>query len=212
MRNAHNFNMGNLRGTRMQARFYRDYTPRKPVTIRNKLREIERKVNRQAPEKQYFNYSGTDATVAGVNLNDDNVSNLLVADPGFRDRVTGDKWNNVFLKIRFQSTNELLESCRVVVYSHKRGSSAYSFPSGYNGMTEIVDPSQASILADRLFLGPADTSFLGGSLYVKLSSTTLYNSETATFERGCVRVAVFSLLSGGVGNTIIDYQLCYYNK
>lgn len=204
--------MGNLRGTRMAQKFYREYTPRRPITIRNKVQELERKINRQSPEKQYFNFSGTDATVAGVNLNDDNVSNLLVVDPGFRDRVTGDRWNNVFLKVRFQSTNELLESCRIVVYIHKRGSSAYSFPAGYNGMTEIVDPAQANVLADRLYHGPADTSILGGSLYVKLKNSTLYNSETATFERGCIRVAVFSLLSGGVGNTIIDYQLCYYNK
>lgn len=204
--------MAYLRGTHMAKRFYKEYTPYRPITIRNKLQQLERKVNRQAPEKQHFNYSTTDATTSGVNVNDDNVSNLLVADPGFRDRVTGDKWNNVYIKIRFQSTSELTESVRVVVYTHKRGSSAYSWPAGYNGMTEIVDPTQATVLADRLFLTSSDTAYMGGSLHVKLNNTTLYNSETATFERGCIRVAVFSLLSGGVSNTIIDYQLCYYNK
>lgn len=204
--------MGNLRGTHMAKRFYRDYTPYKPISIRNKVQELERKLNRQSPEKQYFNYSFTDSTVSGVNVNDDNVSNLLVADAGFRDRVTGDKWNNVYLKIRFQSTTETLESVRVVVYIHKRGSSAYSWSSGYNAMTNIVDPAQATVLKDEIFLSPADTTYLTGALHVPLKGTTLFNSETATFERGCIRVAIMSLVSGGVSNTLYNYQLCYYNK
>lgn len=202
--------MAYLRGTRLHRKAFKNYIPSKPVTIRNKIQELERKVNRIKPEKQFFRYSASDTTSSGCVINDENVSNLLLSDAGFRDKVTGDKWFNTNLRVRFTAINTTLKSCRVIVYVHKRGTSAYNFPVGFSLLTEFIDPSQCTCYYDRTWMCPADGTFLTGNCSVPLNFQTLYNSETSTFERGCVRVAIISA-SDGIGATSYEYELAFNN-
>lgn len=205
--------MGYLRGTTPKSVFSRPWRA-KPPTLRNKVLALERKVNAQRPERQYFHYNNFVSLLAGWNFTDISVTDLLIASGSFRDNVTGDDWRNVYLRVNVVSTNQNLTNLRMTCYSHRRaGTTAYNFPGSINSFIDGLDPTQIRVYADRHGMNPqGNIDLLQAYFFIPLSHVmTEYNSETATVEKYNIRVA-FSMFANAVSQMNYDFQLCYYNK
>lgn len=205
--------MAYLRGSKYPVVVSRPWRSKAP-SLKNKVEALERKVNRQQPERQYFHYNSNTPLLTGWNFLDVSVTDLLIAAAGFRDSVTGDQWKNAYLRVNIISTNQNLTNLRMVCYTHRRaGTAAYNFPGSINSFIDGLDPTQITVYSDRHHSNlQTNLDLMQAYFFIPLKyCMTEYNSETATVEKNNIRVA-FSMFTNAVSQMNYEFQLCYYNK
>lgn len=197
-----------LRGSyKKYAKYQRNTKP----TLQNQITSLKYKVGSLKPETQYFRGVGNHTSTSGST----EITNLLptgnlIASSGFRDNVTGDRWVNKFLKLRFvaEPANTLL---RVIVYFPKKPGTRFT-PSSF-ATVSIPDPSTMWVLMDKTVTEKdASGKFSFDALINLKGKHTIYDSNSATIERGELIVAVMSAGTATSLQYSYGYELGYCNK
>lgn len=199
-----------LRGT--VKRLNRYYAP-KPPTLKNKVDRLARAVSRNRPERQYFSdLDNTASFAAGYSAQDINFTSAFLASSNFRDKVTGDKWQNEFMKFMFYTSNGQINHVRVVVYSHMRPSAGVSWGTTIAAMSHIPDPTAVRIYYDRTFTQIASAATqIHGQGVARVRCMTAYNSDSGVFERNVLRIA-FICDADGSSDVNWSAELAFRNK
>lgn len=206
---------------------------RKPVpgsTSGNALaiRHLQRQVNRQKPETQYYFREST-LSIPHSSLKQSNINpcEALATESNRGDLILGDSWVNKSLELRVQSADS--ESgfpgrVRLVVYVPKKANTTISITS----MTDCLDPNQMTVLHDEYVKpyhqGNTNPDATSGVTYCPpwmfVRRINLKN-RISTFigntpEKNNIRIA---LLTEGNGSALLynatwkfGYRLTYTNK
>lgn len=165
-----------------------------PPTLQNQIDVLKHRVGKNRPEVQYFKADGI--TRSSTTINPEwftiNVSDALLNETHgnvtFRDMVLGDRWTNLYLK--FQAILEFTNSpmFRIVLYHPVVASSTWNPAS----ITAYPDPSAFTVLHDEWINNSGDPDQRKAiSRKVSLRGLrSIYNGNSATFEKGRIRMAV----------------------
>lgn len=201
-----------LRGT-LNKRYKAAIAAGRP-TLQNQVDALKVQVGKNRAETQYYRGSGvhtSGGTAGATEITNIVPTTNLVASGTFRDKVTGDKWVNKFLKLRFVSTDDC-QVLRVIVYFPKRAGTRFA-PSSFR-LTEIPDPSAFWVLRDQTFTQKDASGRMNAEMMIGLrGKMTLYDSDSALLERGELVVCVMS--QGSTATTTqfnYGYELAYCNK
>lgn len=184
----------------------------KRPTYQNQIDALKVQVGKNKPELQYFRTAGGH-TSTGIATDIVNLlpTGSLIGASTFRDRVTGDKWVNKFLKLRFVATDDC-QVMRVIVYFPKKTGTRFA-PSLYP-LTDIPDPSAFWVLRDSTFTEKDASGRFNMEMNIGLrGKQTLYDSDSTNIERGELVVCVMS--QGATASTTqygYGYELGFTNK
>lgn len=184
----------------------------KRPTYQNQIDALKVQVGKNKPETQYFRAAGNHTSSAtAVEITNLLPTGSLIAATSFRDRVTGDKWVNKFLKMRFVATDDC-EAMRVIVYFPKKTGTRFA-PSSF-ALTDIPDPSAFWILRDSTYTEKDASGRFNFEMAIPLRGKhTLYDSDSTNIERGELVICVMS--QGRTASTLqynYGYELGFSNK
>lgn len=199
-----------LRGTAKKRKTYAILNAR--PTLQNQLTALKAQVSKQKPETQYYRATGTHTSASlSVETTHYNITASLINSVNFRDNVTGDRWTNLALSLKyFMGINT--DVMRVLVYVPKREGTR--FAPATNPFTEHPDPSSYWIISDFYVTHRDSTTSEAIMRRVKLKSLkTIYDSNSGQIEKGEVIVTIMSWTPGGTGATAYQYghELVYNN-
>lgn len=204
--------MGYLRGTGIHSG---KSALAKRVTLQNQITSLQRQVNRNKAETQYFSiYGNANATTTSPEQVNHLVTDTLINSSDFRTRITGDQWINKSLNFRLQIHSKCT-ALRYVIYVPKKSGNRF-IPTSYK-FVQQPDPTAFWVLSDRCIsrntvnYGSSEMS-QHVSLNVSLKNLgTQFNSESSVLERGDIVIAIIS--DGDTGLRYdYAYQLTYCNK
>lgn len=186
------------------------YKTKKP-TLQNQITALKAQVSKNKAETQYFRSAGDHVSgAAGVETTHYLITDSIVNSSGFRDNITGDKWVNKFLKLRFVG-NDDCNLLRILIYFPKKAGTSFS-PSSHK-RTAIPDPSSFWVVMDRTITEKdASGKFSTEAFLNLLGKHTLYDSNASSIERGELIMTVIS--EGAPSSTLYSwgYELGYCNK
>lgn len=136
---------GNLRGTRR-----RTANTSYNLTTQAQIAQLRRAINRNSAELQTFRKQAKTATRTGTGVEetiDLSLSQLITADPNFRENVLGDKFRMKYYGINF-STN--CDKLRVIIYKPKDAGQKIDISALSNGLIDHIEPNAFNVLHDRL--------------------------------------------------------------
>jgi len=206
-----------LRGTRARVNKWQNGSQK--ITLQNQITSLKRQVNRNKAETLYFRYDGQIDGPAGSGNKIHNLipTHNLITNPHFRTDVTGDRWINKFLKLKFYIEPDV-NAFRIVAYIPKKTGNRFT-PSRF---TAFPDPSAFTILRDKL-LTRTETDDIDRIASRQAYTTTInlrnrqsvYNSNNAILEKGELVVMLMSNGSDSTAGTKqydYAYELIYCNK
>lgn len=182
-----------------------------PPTLANKIKRLEYKVNNLRPELKEFRTNATFQAPNGIgSLTTYQPTEDLIASPGFRNNVLGDRWRQTHLIIKFFGEDANLDDVRLMVYVPKSGTANHTPPAPYR-FTAMPDMSDVTVLADRQWTAIDPALTIHGTMKVPLKNiTALFDSTNTTLERGAVKIMVVTK-SRAVTNLFISYSYYYSN-
>jgi hypothetical protein len=197
-----------LRGTRNKRTYAMLNT--KP-TLQNQISALRAKVNSQKPETQHYQVSNNH-TSSGIVTETVNLlpTSSLIASTNFRQNVTGDKWTNIALRLKFNLEGDA-KMARIVCYVPKKTGDRFA-PSSH-ATTTIPDPSAFWVISDSYVnhdTAAQNTCVTRNFNLRKMK--TIYDSNTTSLERGEIVVAIIS--EPGTASTLqysYAYDLIYHN-
>ena len=204
-----------LRGTKRKQLTNAAWSQRQ--TIQNQITALKVQVSKNKPETQYYRSTGTIlSATTGNEITTIPVTANLIAETGFRDTVTGDKWANLSLSLDTYASADVTH-LRVLIYVPKKAGNRFS-PSGGTMFVSQPDKSAFWILSDKLVSLDRGYGSDEGFTAVKSKANfqglhTLYNSDSATLERG--EVVVQFMHNGNTSLTeqfVYGLELAYQNK
>ncbi len=196
-----------LRGTKTKQKTYAVLNAR--PTLQNQISALRSQVAKQKPETQYFRATGTHTSAAGtVETTHYNLTQSLISSITFRDNVTGDRWTNLALKMKFLLSASTIAQ-RVVLYVPRKAGSRFT-PA--NPLVEQPDPTSFWIVGDYMLNKPDPSS---DTLYSYQNSLkglkTIYDSQLGNIDKGEVIVSVFSWCPSGQTAFQYGYELVFHN-
>jgi len=206
-----------LRGTRNRVNKWQNASQK--ITLQNQISSLRRQVNKNKAETLYYRRDGEidGQTTTGIETHNLVPTQNLIANSNFRNDVTGDRWINKFLKLKFYLEPDC-HSFRIIAYIPKKTGQRFT-PSR---MTTFPDPSAFTILRDKLITKTTADDIDRISSRQAYTTTinlrdrqTVYNSTNATLEKGELVVTILSRGSAnGSENKQYDYsyELIYQNK
>ena len=210
---------GNTMGSMVQSNPYLRGSIKAPVVRRvspnltTKLRYLERKINRQAPETRYFdNHRTFSNTTGSIQTHDYSATSDLVAWADFDKNISGDRWRNLYLSFKMAPATVALDRLRLVVYTSKRTSTG--LPAAYNSARDFTvhyDPSDFNIMFDQTFTSNFDRH-MALNLRVKTFLDSIYDSINVT--KGLIQVRVTMELNSiaGTNHLHISNRLAFQDK
>lgn len=206
-----------LRGTRK--RINKWYNAPRPPTLQNQITSLRRQVNKNRAETLYHRSFGSINSNPGGGLLLTNLlpTDNLITSGSFRDNVTGDRWVNKVLKLRFYVEPDC-NKFRVVMYIPKKAGNRFT-PSNF---CAIPDPSAFTVHRDFLMntndrddINRSDTRLSYSPNINFKSRQSVYNSDSGILERGELVVLIMTDgvdILGGKKQYEYGYQLVYSNK
>jgi hypothetical protein len=199
-----------LRGTRNKRTYAMLNT--KP-TLQNQISALRAKVNSQKPETQHYQVSNNHTS--GGTLVTETVNLLptssLIASTNFRQNVTGDKWTNIALRMKFNLAAEA-SMARILCYVPKKTGDRFT-PATF-ATTTIPDPNSFWVISDT-YVNHAANNRMSTCVtrnFNLRNMKTIYDSNTTSLERGEIVVCIIT--EPAVANTLqytYAYDLIYHN-
>lgn len=169
----------------------------KPASLAGKVKKLERRVARQAPETRFWPNDLDILNGTTIDTHDIALSSLFTADTNFRDNVTGDKWRNLALRMAFGAETVALDRVRIIVYKSNRVSTI--LPAAYDtalDFTRHYEPNDFTFYYDGTFNTAYDTH-LNISRNVKLGFDSVFDDANVT--KGFIRIRVVMEMNALVG-------------
>ncbi len=187
------------------------YYQKKKPTLQNQITALKAQVSKNKAETQYFRVSGNHVSGAGtLSTRNYRVTDSLINDVNFRDNVTGDKWVNKFLKLRFLAEADC-KALRIVVYFPKKAGTAFN-PTSF-ALAAIPDPSSFWVIMDRTITEKDASGKFSTEAFLNLwGKHTLYDSNAGSIERGELIMTVISEQPATTFSYTYGYELGYCNK
>lgn len=198
-----------LRGTQKKRKTYAVLNAR--PTLQNQITALKVQVSKQKPETQYYRVSGVHTTTsANLETTHYNITLGLVNSLTFRDNVTGDRWSNLALNMKYFMSPDC-DSMRILAYVPKKPGSRFSPAS--NQMTEHPDPSSFWVIHDSYIVHSNDAQSTPTSRKLSLKSLkTIYDSNAGAIEKGEVIITLISWTPGGAGTAYsYGHELVFNN-
>lgn len=176
-----------LRGTYRKEQINKALSGR--PTLQNQITALRRQVNSQKPETQFYRFSGNH-TSTGTAVEQVNIlpTGTLIGSTGFRDKVTGDEWSNMALKMKFNWEVDC-EYARVICYVPKKAGDRFA-PATFKTVTH-PDPSSFWVIGDfYMNHKDASTNEQTNHYFPLRKLKTIYDSNAASIQRGEVIVTV----------------------
>jgi len=189
--------MGYLRGSNKAPAYKSNVLIAKPPSLAGKLKSLERRVARQAPEIRYWPEDQDILNGTTISSHDIALSTLFAASTNFRDNVSGDKWHNLALRLNFGAETVALDRVRIIVYKSNRVSSF--LPAAVNtalDFTRHYEPNDFTFYYDSTFNTAYDTH-LNLSRNIKLGFDTTFDDVNIT--KGLLRVRITMEVNSLVG-------------
>lgn len=200
-----------LRGT--LNRKWQAQTQGKKPSLSGKIYQLERRLNRQKPELQYFikpNTNNIQPSLVGVNVEDYAITREQIDSATFRDTVLGDKWTLRHLHFRFIAEN-FVPKVRVIVYLPRRAGSTSA--TGTSNFTSPLDPVVFDILYDQVWTQSSAGTDITGTVNVRMNRQVYYNSEQNIIDRNSLRVRLIWEQDNNSAPRISHaYRLTFQNK
>jgi len=204
-----------LRGTKRKQATNAAWSQRQ--TIQNQITALKVQVSKNKPETQYYRSSGTIlSATTGNEITTIPITANLIASPNFRDTVTGDKWSNLGLSLDTYVSADV-SHMRVLIYVPKKAGNRFS-PSGGTMFVSQPDKSAFWVLSDKLVTLGRGYNNDNGFTAVKSKANfqglhTLYNSDSATLEKGEVVIAFMHNGTTALSEQFVyGLELSYQNK
>lgn len=180
-------------------------------TLQNQITALKRQVAEQKPETQYFRVANNHVSAAAaVEQANHLVTQSLIADPGFRNFVTGDQWANLWLNLKFTIQPDC-KLARILCYVPKKSGQRFN-PASFK-MTTLPDPSAFWVISDS-FVNHIDsnTATAINKKFNLRKLKTLYDSQNTSIERGEIIITVI-YEAGTAATRQYDYgwELVYHN-
>lgn len=199
---------GNLRGTRRRTANL-SYN----LSTQRQIAQLRRAINRNAAELQTYRRSKTNYTRTGTGIEatiDISLSELITADPNFRENVLGDKWRNKYVSLNFASN---CDRVRVILYKPKDAGQSISLTS-FDGLMDHIEPNAFTVLHDRAIniQSTNRANFFQWSLGKRLNFLTTINSQASDLVKsGDLRILVVT--AGGVDDSVdMSVMMKFQNK
>jgi len=187
-------------------------------SLNSKIRRLERKVAGQTPETRYYQHTDSinSKATAGTFTSDVSVTETLIgSSPFFRDNISGDRWQNLNLELKFATETVATERVRVIVYMPMSATATASTATGFpTDFCSMQDPSKIRILYDRVWDSTGFDTTLCKTVYANINRETLYNSTGTSVEKGNLRVRITAETNAGGINPAIRYswKLAFHDK
>ena len=200
---------GSLRGTRARTAKY-SYAK----STQAQIDALRRAVNRNQAELQTYRKQATSYSRSGTGVEatvDISLSELITADPNFRENVLADKFRMRFLGLNFSSS---CDKCRVVIYKPKEAGQSIDISVLTNALIDHFEPSSFTILHDRLIniQSTNRSDFFHWSVGKKLNFMTTINSDASDIVKsGDLRLLVVTSGAAGDG-VVLSTMMKFQNK
>ncbi len=191
---------------RINASRFRQRTTRSN-TLQSQINSLARQVNQNKSEVITFKDgdnifpSSTSFEQTTISVTDD-----LHASADFRDDITGEKWRNHFLDLRYVGPNDM-STLRVMIYVPKKAGTSF-VPPTRKGVYQ-ADSNAFWMLYDKSHDLTVNTE-THKSVRVNLRKMlTEYSSAGTTLEKGEIKISFIT--EGSVSNVSYNYQLGFSN-
>lgn len=182
--------------------------------VQAQLADLRRKVNRNTAETGHFLDTHVFAPASGALLSyPTNLTADFIGSSTFRDNITGDKWRNktLHLNILAQPNVGTSPQFRFVIYKPKKAGTSWTPGGGLQPMVAFPDPSAFTLLYDKTWMPNRDGNQPAWKKTIKLESMTLYNQDSATIEKGELKMLVLAFGAAGTSFQVAT-DLVYQNK
>lgn len=180
--------MAALRGTWRKQQINKALAGR--PTLQNQITSLRRQVNSQKPETQFYRFQGNHTSL-GTDVEQVNIlpTATLIGSTGFRDKVTGDEWSNMALKMKFNMTDSC-EYARIICYVPKKSGDRFA-PSTFSTVTH-PDPSSYWVISDTYVnhTGSSNNNKSISKYFPLKKLKTIYDSNAVEITKGEVVVTV----------------------
>jgi len=184
-------------------------------TIRNELDRLKRQVARNTASPDHFIRIVPLQGEEGVEFHriDIPFTTTFTTDAKYRDSITGDKYYNNWIKLKFHSINPACNALRVVVYSPKVTTAEFIPEQTVTGFVTPPDPAAFRVYYDQMIQNPNSLQPLYMQRLVNLRKTiTEFNGSSNILERGNIRICLLVQNSSSQSLGFLGYQLCTTDK
>ena len=199
--------MSNLQEmTRINASRFRQRQPRSN-NLQSQINRLQRQVNQNKSEVITFKDGGnifpTSTSFEQTTLS---VTDTLHGSAGFRDDVTGEKWRNHFLDLRYVGPKDMI-TLRVMIYVPKKPGTSF-VPPQRKGVFQ-PDKNAFWVLYDKSHDLSVNTETHKHAHVNLRKMISEYASSGSTLEKGDIKITF--LTAGSLGNVSYNYQLGFSN-
>ena len=191
---------------RINASRFRQRQPRSN-SLQSQINKLQRQVNQNKGEVITYRDGGNIfPSSTSFEQATFSVTGNLHGSANFRDDVTGEKWRNHFLDLRYVGPNDM-KTLRVVIYVPKKPGTSFVPPSR-KGVYQ-PDKNAFWVLYDKSHDLVANTETHKHAHVNLRKMITEYSSSGTSLERGEIKITFIT--EGSVGNVSYNYQLGFSN-
>lgn len=172
-------------------------------TLENKLRSLQRQINKNKPALVEFSTDYTQIhSGSGYVQNTRDLTDDLVAATDFRDKINGQDFTNAYLRLNFVG-GVGFQQVRVVIYHPLTTLDSFTPGATQAGMATVPPIKQFKVLLDTFLPIETSSSYPVAALRVPLRGLLTKLSDGGTAERGNLKMLVLSN-STGASNAAIN--------
>lgn len=199
--------MSNLQEmTRINASRFRQRPPRSN-NLQSQINSLKRQVNQNKSEVITFKDGGNIfPTTTSFEQTTLSVTDTLHGSTDFRDDVTGEKWRNHFLDLRYVGPNDM-STLRVMIYVPKKPGTTF-VPPARKGVYQ-PDKNAFWVLYDKSHDLTVNTESHKHAHVNLRKMISEYASSGSTLEKGEIKITFIT--AGSTSNVSYNYQLGFSN-